>query len=85
MWLDPARTGQHLVWRLPWPPDIVDDLILSTNPHGKITNSDLELAALVLQEATLLEAVPKASMGGPKLRFRQYSNCLLEHARGLHD
>ena len=20
VWLDPARTGQHLVWRLPWPP-----------------------------------------------------------------
>ena len=39
-------------------PDIFDDLISSTNPQGKITNSDLELAALVLQEATLLEAVP---------------------------
>ena len=66
MWLDPARTGQNLVWRLPCPPDIVDNLISSTNPQGKITKSDIELAALVLQEATLLEAVPKASMTAPR-------------------
>ena len=56
----------HLVWRLPWPPEIVDNLISSTNPQGKITNSDLELAALVLQEASLLKAVPKASMAAPR-------------------
>ena len=66
VWLDPARTGNNLVWRLPWPPDIAENLLLSTNPQGKITNSDLELAALVLQEATLLQAVPKASMTAPR-------------------
>ena len=37
-----------------------------TNPQGTIANSDLELAALVLQEATLLEAVPKARMEEPR-------------------
>ena len=37
-----------------------------TNPKGTITNSDLELAALVLQEANLLGAVPKASMAAPR-------------------
>ena len=62
MWLDAARAGQNLVWRLPWSPDIVSNLVSSTNPQGTITNSDLELAALVLQEATLLKKVPKASM-----------------------
>ena len=66
MWIDPARTGQNLVWQIPWPPDIVNNLESSTNPQGKITNSDLELAALILQEATLLEAVPKASMTAPR-------------------
>ena len=66
MWLDPTRTGQNLVLRLPWPPDIVDNLISATNPQGKITNSDLELATLILQEATLLEAVPQASMAAPR-------------------
>ena len=57
VWLDPARTGQNLVLRLPWAPDIVNNLISSTNPQGKVTNSDLDIAALVLQKATLLEAV----------------------------
>ena len=66
MWLDPARTGQNLIWRLPWPPNIVNKLVSSANPQCKITNFDLELAALVLQEATLLEAVPKASMAAPR-------------------
>ena len=66
MWLNLAMTGQNLVWRLPWPPAIITSLVSSTNPQGKITNSDLELAALVLQEATLLEAVPKASMEAPR-------------------
>ena len=58
LWLNPARTSQNLVWRLPWLPNIVANLVSSTNPQVTITNSDLELAALVLQEATLLEAVP---------------------------
>ena len=66
MWLDSARKVQNLVWRLPWPPDIVDNLVSSTNPQGKITSFDLELAALLLQEATLLEAVPKAYMAAPR-------------------
>ena len=43
--------------RHPWPPGIIADLVSSTNRDGTITNSDLELAALVLHEATLLAAV----------------------------
>ena len=58
VWLDPARTGRNLVWQHPWPPDIISSLVSLTNCQGTITNSDLELAALVLQEATLLEEVP---------------------------
>ena len=55
MWLDPARTGQNLVWRHPWPPYSVASLVSLTNPQGTIANSNLKLAALVLCEATLLE------------------------------
>ena len=66
MWLDLARTGQNLVWRHPWPPDIITSLVSLANPQGTITNSDLELAALVLQETTLLKAVPKACMVAPR-------------------
>lgn len=36
------------VFRLEWPQDIKDDLVSESNPGGRITNSDLELAGLVL-------------------------------------
>ena len=45
-----------MVWQHPWPSEIIANLISSTNREGTITNSDLELAALVLHEATLLAA-----------------------------
>jgi hypothetical protein len=37
-----------LAWRFKWPQDIVNQLITDTNPHGTITNSDLELAGGLL-------------------------------------
>ena len=55
----PSRTGAYkgedglnYVWRLPCPEDIRTDLVSFDNPQGRITNSDLELAAFFLQEAT---------------------------------
>ena len=66
MWLDPARTGQNLVWQNPWPPYIVASLLSSANPQGTITNSNLKLAALVLQEAAFLKAVHKTRMAAPR-------------------
>ena len=47
VWLKPARTGQNLVWRHLWSPEIISILVSSTNPQGTITNSDLELTVLV--------------------------------------
>ena len=66
MWLNMAGTGHNLVWWHPWPADVTSELVLSTNPHGGISNSDLKLVYLVLQEATLLEAVLKASTAAPR-------------------
>ena len=57
-----------MVLRHPWPPDIIADLVLLTNLQVTITNSDLELYDLVLQEATILEAVPEAPMTVPLSR-----------------
>ncbi len=37
-----------LAWRFQWPQDIVKQLITDSNPHGTITNSDLELAGGLL-------------------------------------
>ena len=62
MWLDPAGTGHNLVWRHPWPADVTSELVSLTNSNGAITNSDLELTTLVLQEATLHKAPPKDLM-----------------------
>ena len=51
-WKDPNKDGLNYVWHLPWPEDIRMDLVSFDNPKGRITNSSLELAALVLQETT---------------------------------
>ena len=51
VWIDPNADGESFVWRLQWPSDITADLVSWENPQGRITNSDLELAALVLHEA----------------------------------
>ena len=52
VWIDPNEDSVHYACRLPWSEDIMVYLVSTDNPHGRITNSDLELAALVLQEAT---------------------------------
>ncbi len=36
------------IFCLKWPPDISEDVISKSNPTGKITNSDLELAGLTI-------------------------------------
>jgi hypothetical protein len=40
--------GQPLLWQLQWPKDIIQSLVTKSNPHGSITNSDLELAGGLL-------------------------------------
>jgi hypothetical protein len=41
------------VWRVQWPADITAQVVSFANPTGKLTNSDLELAGVVLQESAL--------------------------------
>jgi hypothetical protein len=36
------------VFRLQWPPDITNNIVSDTNPNGTITNSDLEMAGLLM-------------------------------------
>ena len=66
VWLDPDRYVRNLVLHHPWPPEIITYLVPLKNIEGKITNSDLELAALILHEAALLAAVPTARMAAPR-------------------
>ena len=52
--------------RHPWPLEVIGDLVSVTKPGGKLTGSDLELAALVLHEANFLVEVPVARMVEPR-------------------
>ena len=53
------------MWCRPWSPETIETLVSDTNPEGMLTNSDLELATLVLHEATLLEVCPEVVMAAP--------------------
>lgn len=58
-WL-PATTNTNippLVWRAPFPQWVRDDLVSFKNPHGTITNSDLELAGLLVHQDVLAQTV----------------------------
>ena len=66
VWLGLSYSGKDLVWRHPWLADIISKLVPSTNREGMVTNSDPELAAIVLYEATLLAAVPDARLAASR-------------------
>ena len=66
MWLDPSCSGKDLVWRHPWLADIIVNLVSFKNREGTITNSNLELADLVLHEFNLLVTVPDARLAAPR-------------------
>ena len=65
VWINPNADGHNFVWRFEWPADIVSDLVSWDNPRGRITNSDLELAALVLQEAVFPLICPNWAWHAP--------------------
>ena len=45
----PNPTGAHpIVWRMPFPKDILGSLVSWTNPQGTVNNSELELAGSVV-------------------------------------
>ena len=47
VWLSADPMYQPTVWRATFPPIIQADLVSTANPHGRITNSDLELAGQI--------------------------------------
>ena len=59
VWL-PATTQSHIpptLWRAQFPPHIQSRLVSHDNPHGDITNSDLELAGLLAQQDIIAQLV----------------------------
>ena len=61
VWLYPNHNGSNFVWYMEWPADIQENLVSFDNPTGGIPNQDLELAALVPQEATFSEVCKKSA------------------------
>ena len=58
-WL-PATTDSNLspiIWRAKFPTHIQERLVSYSNPHGDITNSDLEMAGLLAQQDILAQQV----------------------------
>jgi hypothetical protein len=55
----PLRNGQFLpmLWRSCWPTAIPKRLVSGSNPHGSITNSELELAATIAQFDILTQSI----------------------------
>ena len=58
VWLPGTKALAPVVWRVKWPQDVRDALITWDNPNGKITNSDLEMAAELLGWLVLESIVP---------------------------
>ena len=49
IWFSGTSPVPETVWRLQWPLDIAAALVSESNPTGVLTNSELEMAAVVLQ------------------------------------
>ena len=69
MWLDPDRTVINMVWWHPWTADVTAEFLLSTNPHGTINNSYLELVASFYRR-------PPSSRQSPRLAWRHRAQVL---------
>ena len=63
--LDTSRSVSSIVWRHPCPTDIIMVLISDKDPGRTLTNSDLNISALILHKATLLDVCPEANMATP--------------------
>jgi hypothetical protein len=48
VWLSGTRTLSPIVWRVEWPEDIRNNVLSFDNSSCTITNSDLEMAGMLL-------------------------------------
>jgi hypothetical protein len=58
VWFMLAHEMQPVVWRLLFPCNMSDGVVLFDNPRGRLTSSDLELAAEVLGVGVILAETP---------------------------
>jgi hypothetical protein len=55
VWFSLCKDTSPVVWREVFPEDIAWEVVLVDTPHGRLTNSDLELAAEVFAIGVILE------------------------------
>jgi hypothetical protein len=65
VWFGGCKILHPVVWRVQWPKDVTAAVVSDSNPMGTITNSDLEMAGVLLQETVLETTI------GPALRAAQ--------------
>jgi hypothetical protein len=53
VWFGGNKELQPVFWRVQWPKDVTDAVVSDSNPDGRLTNSALEMAGVLLQEAVL--------------------------------
>ena len=60
VWIHGSSDIPHTVWRREWPADITKRLVSTSNPKGDITNSDLEMAGVLLTWLVLEQIAPRS-------------------------
>jgi hypothetical protein len=53
VWLAGTRALSPMVWRVEWPADIQQNVVSFDNPNGTITNSDSEMAGMLIHYLVL--------------------------------
>jgi len=53
VWFGGKCNMPPIVWRVPFPPKIKNALVSESNPNGHLTNSDLEMARMLLSGSLL--------------------------------
>jgi hypothetical protein len=62
VWFGGNKELQPVIWRVQWPKDVTDAVVSDSNPDGRLTNSDLEMAGVLLQEAVLEATIGPSAM-----------------------
>jgi hypothetical protein len=57
VWFSGKHNLQPIVWPVEFEDAIATQVVSNNNPHGRLTNSDLEMAAVVLQYMVLHQEV----------------------------
>jgi hypothetical protein len=62
VWFGGNKELQPVFWRVQWPKDVTDVVMSDSNPDGRLTNSDLKMAGVLLQEAVLEATIGPSAM-----------------------